>query len=169
MSRFEAWTNYNHTSGSTLVKMFFWKFFISTLLPILRNSSVLLTNQINSYDDFTPTWYLTEGNGLILAAYGRCFVVTFIFFFRYFYGKVVQGFDQNFTGDATITRQKTHKDYEKVYTNDAFDIYLSYAEILNLFYFSMTFGLILPHIFIPSFIMLILIYYKDKILSKFQK
>ena len=128
---------------------------------------MLLTNQINSYDDFTPTWYLTEGSGLIFAAYARCFVIVFIFLIRLFYGKVMQMYDQKFTWDPAVTRQKTHKDYEKVYTEDPFDIYLSYAEILNLLYFSMTFGLILPHIFIPSFIMLILIYCKDKILSKF--
>lgn len=167
MSKFEAYTNYNDRAASLLIKMFFWRFFISTILPLLKSSKVIwVNNNLEGYDDFTPSWYLIEGSNILIGMYARCFIIIWVFLNRYYYPKLIRACDQKFTGNKIITKQTTHKKYLLVYKNYIFDVYLSYAEIMNVIFMALTLGFILPHIFVPSFVMLIFIYYKDKILSK---
>ena len=66
----------------------------------------------------------------------------------------------------SISRQSTHEAYLSYYKSQTFDIYHSYSEILNVLFIVGTYGVILPHIWIPCLLYLILMYYKDKILSK---
>lgn len=167
MSRWEAYTNYNDKAESMLIKMFFWRFFISTILPLLKSSKVIwVNNNLEGYDDFTPNWYLIEGTNILMGMYARVVIIIFVFLYRYYYYKLIRALDQSFSGDSKRTKMVTHKNYITVYKNMIFDVYLSYAEIMNVIFMAFTLGFILPHIFIPSLMMLVLIFYKDKVLSK---
>lgn len=167
MAKFESYTNYNDRAASLLTKMFFWRFFISTILPLLRSSKVIwVNNNLEGYDDFTPNWYLIEGSNILIGMYARCLIIIWVFMTRYYYPLLTRAYDQKFKGSMMITRSTTHKGYVAVYKNFIFDVYLSYAEIMNIIFMAFTLGFILPHIFIPSLIMLIFIFYKDKILGK---
>ena len=71
-----------------------------------------------------------------------------------------------FTWDMSVTRKKNHKNYKDLYVWGAFDIELSYAEVLTTVFLEMTYGFMMPIIFIPSLLQIIVLYYRDKYLSK---
>lgn len=51
-----------------MLKLFFWKFYLSSILPIIIDSKFLfdtLRESGTTYDDFTTAWYLQKGSGLI--------------------------------------------------------------------------------------------------------
>ena len=66
----------------------------------------------------------------------------------------------------SVTRKKDHKRYKRVYVWRAFDIELSYAEVLTTVFVAMTYGFVMPLIFIPCLLQIIALYYRDKFLSK---
>ena len=168
MAEQESYTNYNNSEASLLIKMFFWKFFISTLLPLLKSLNIYSdgSQTQNRYDDFTPFWYASEGANILLGMYVRCFLIVFGMFYRYLVPRLTQLYDRRFGFNCSVTRQITHKQYIRVYKNITIDLPLSYAEILNTIFIAFIFGTILPNMFVVCFFILVLIYYKDKILCK---
>lgn len=98
--------------------------------------------------------------------YTRFFIQIYVFLTRYYTPKLYRAYDQRWSGDMSISRQSTHERYLSYYKSQTFDIYHSYSEILNVLFIVGTYGVILPHIWIPCLFYLILMYYKDKILSK---
>jgi hypothetical protein len=118
------------------------------------------------FDDFTPSWYLVEGSSILLSMYLRAFLVIYQIGFQFWWPRIFQSWDQKFTGDPSITRCKTHAEYITVYKNAVFNISLSFAEILNIIFMTFSFAFLLPHIFVPNLIFLILFYYKDKAICK---
>ena len=57
-------------------------------------------------------------------------------------------------------------DYSELYMGKVYDIDYSYTEILKTLFVSMTFGPILPIIYVISFIHLFLLYWRDKLYGK---
>lgn len=102
--------------------------------------------------------------------YLRIFVILFDLILQYYFPKLMRGIDRGFKDQEksveTLTKKKTHREYVAVYKNIHFEIERSYAELLNVIFFTCTYWLMLPHIFIPNTIFLLALYYKDKILSK---
>lgn len=93
--------------------------------------------------------------------------------FQYYFPILLRAFDRGFRDDrdkgkVVYSRQKTHKKYIAVYKNIHFQIERSYAEVLNVIFFTATYWIMLPHIFFPNLIFLLVLFYKDKILSKNQ-
>lgn len=138
-------------------------------MPIIINSDLIIINRVDSasYDDFTPYWYQQKGVSLILGAYARIFVPVWEIFFRYSWPRLYQWWDRKFKSDKGITRQRTTENYLEVYKNENFDIERSYAEVMNTIFFTCFYFGGLPHIVIPGIINLVMIYYKDKILSNY--
>lgn len=66
-----------------------------------------------------------------------------------------------------VTRKSNHKDYIKVYECHEFDIQLSYAEVLTSVFIALTYGYMMPLIFFFTLLQLLVLFYRDKILSKF--
>lgn len=150
-----------------MVKLFYWKFFITSVFPLMIHFNfVREIEHASQYDDFTAAWYSKLGSDLILSSYFRCGAVFFEFFWRFGKMRLRQWYDRRFTGNVRKTRQLSLSDYKEVYSNDHFDVERSYADILNIIFFTMTYWILLPHLFFTGFINLLLIYYKDKILSK---
>lgn len=168
LSEFEFYTNYNATQNAIFLKLFGWKVFIIILLPIIINSDLIIVNTDDSlsYDDFTPDWYQSKGVSLILGAYARAFLPIWELLWRYYRPRIYQLWDRGFTMNKKKTRRKNISEYLKVYENENFDIERSYAEIMTIIFFTCFYFNVLPHIAIPALINLILIYYKDKLLSK---
>lgn len=103
--------------------------------------------------------------------YSRIFVLMFDLLMQYYIPILLRAFDRRFmdqkkAGIVTLTRKKTHREYVAVYKNIHFEIERSYAEVLNVIFFTATYWILLPHIFIPNLVFLLVLYYKDKILSK---
>lgn len=184
LSHLESYSDYNKRQSSVLFKLFFWKYTISSLFPMLATTdlfdNLLIGKQdLKAYDDFTPVWYLEVGSGLILSMYIRIFLIIVDFLFRYYWPRIFQWCDRGgvnkpltedfmiFREQIPLTRKKTHREYVEIYKNYHFEIERSYAEILNTVFFSFTYWIMLPHIFLPSILVLVTIYYKDKILSNF--
>ena len=72
VGNFEGYTNYNSRTSSVLFKLFIWKFYISSLLPLLTLSRMLdLGRRISTYDDFTPSWYTEQGSAIIMGKKGN--------------------------------------------------------------------------------------------------
>lgn len=119
MTKEELYTNINSRNSSLLWKIFFWKFFISTILPTIQNTKIFRSRSIG-FDDYTPSWYLIEGSSIILSFYIRCFMIVVVFLNRYYMPKFWQGWDQSFSQDCCRTKQKTHQQYISVYKNPTF-------------------------------------------------
>ena len=182
MATFEAYDNSNARQTSMLLKLFLWKGYTTTLLPILLNSELIQRNNLYMfYDDFTPEWYLNIGTGLIKSSYFRLLFVFLELLLDYFTPRFWQWRDRGYqnkfyetkvyskVGEVKIpnTRTYKHEDYVGIYTNDSFYIDRSYPEVLNILTFCFVYGFILPHLFIPNTLVLIAILFKDKILCKF--
>jgi len=169
MAEFEFYTNFNLTQSSILIKLFLWKFFITAIFPILIKSKIIFDNQfVESYDDFTSSWYAEHGSSIVFASYLRCLVALFELFKYYFKNRFWQFYDRGFTSDRNKTKQISFEAYKKIYSNDHFEIQRSYADILNIIFFTMMYWVILPHLFFTGLLNLILILIKDRILSKKQ-
>ena len=183
MAYFEAYDNFNEHQVSVLLKLFLWKSYLTTLLPIVLNSELIQRKNLYMfYDDFTPQWYLNIGSGLIKSAYFRLVFVLLELFFRYYWPRLLQWRDRGYSnsyykverfggiGEVRMprTRASTHKEYLGVYTNQNFDIDRCYAEVLNVVTFCFSYCFLLPHVFIPCFLMLLALHAKDKILCKFK-
>ena len=70
------------------------------------------------------------------------------------------------TGNYKITRQKDHRSYQKIHTAGTFPIELSYSEVLTTVFTVITFGFMMPMLFVTSFLQLVVIYLRDKLLCK---
>ena len=182
MARLESYDNYNAHQISVLFKLFLWKSYTTTFLPVMLNSELVQRgNFYMFYDDLTPQWYLNVGVGIIKSAYFRLVFVLIEFVIAYYLPRFWQWRDRGYSNEYYRTRRLSsskevripntlalsHKEYIKVYTNKSFNIDRSYAEILNVVTFCFTYCFILPHLFIPCTLLLIALHYKDKVLSKF--
>lgn len=89
--------------------------------------------------------------------------------FQYAIPKFLRAYDKGFRKQRdyadTLSKQKTHRGYIALHKNIHFEIDRSYAELLNVIFFTCTYWIMLPHIFLPNTLFLIALYYKDKILS----
>jgi hypothetical protein len=139
---------------------------INEAVTVSKNQNSDLGSYLTGYDDFTPSWYTVEGSSILLGMYTRIVIIGYGFLMRYYLPRICRAYDRRFTNNLMVTRQATHKRYINKYKNSTFDVYLSYAEILNVIVIACTYGIILPHIWLPSLLTLCMIYYKDKILSK---
>lgn len=187
LAKLEGYSDYNKRQSSVLFKLFFWKYMISSLFPVLTTTDVFDhfikgDQQLKAYDDFTPVWYREVGSGLILSMYIRVLIIIGVFIYRYYWPRLFQwwdrggickplaigivGFRSKNKGGDVNTKMKRHRDLIWVYKNQHFDIERSYAEVLNTIFFCLTYWVMLPHIFLPCLLILTTIYYKDKILSK---
>lgn len=119
-----------------------------------------------SYDDFTPSWYQSKGTSLIIGAYMRATIPFWEMVYTYWKPIVLQFWDRKLSNDLTRTRQNNTEKYLKVYKNTNFSVERSYSEIMTIIFFTSFYYNTLPHVVVPGIINLILIYYKDKILSK---
>lgn len=63
------------------------------------------------------------------------------------------------------TRTKNHPDYQNLYKAQEFDLKTSYAELLASVYVAMTYGFMMPLLFVTTFLQLVVLFYRDKILS----
>ena len=96
----------------------------------------------------------------------RIFILGFVGILRFSLPKLKTFADSKWTGKIAITKQTNYKDYENVYTTRAFDLELSYAEACVTIFLAMTYGFFMPIIFVTSFLQLVVLYYRDKLLSK---
>lgn len=140
-------------------------------MPIIINTDLIIVNNqdSSSYDDFTPHWYKSKGTSLIIGAYARAFVPVWELGFRFWLPRLFQWYDRKFTSNRGTTRQTNFNSYLKVYKNQSFDIERSYAEIMGIIFFTSFYFNILPHMVFPGLVNLVLIFWKDKILSKNSK
>ena len=124
-------------------------------------------NGFGFFDDFTPAWFRQRSFSFTTSAFFR--ILSFI-------GKGIKGYvlprlkiyyDTKFTNNEEITRKQFFNDYLQVHTAPEFNLELSYSEILTTIFFALTYGFMMPLIFIFSFLQLLVIFYIDKILCKF--
>ena len=190
MAKFEAYSEYSKRQANILLKLFLWKYIVSSILPIFATTDffdIIFFQKITrtAYDDFQPGWFLKVGTTIILSLYIRILVIVVDFLFNYYLPRVIQwydigGYNRPLTDldvagkdsgvDLSLvtirTRKKDQKSVERVYRNLHFRIERSYAEVLHVVYYCFTFVIFLPGVFIPSCLILIVMFFKDKILSK---
>ena len=70
------------------------------------------------------------------------------------------------SGDISKTKTKTHNDYKAIYKSQEFDIELCYSEILTSMFVLFTYGFMMPLLFITTLFQLIVLFFRDKFLSK---
>lgn len=147
---------------------------------------ILKDEALNSYDDFTPGWYNEVGSGLIMSMYIRIVLIILTFVFHFYYPRIKQWIDRGGINKSLVrtsgkrksvidilkktepnTKKKDHRSFLQVYKNNQFQIEKSYAEVLNTMFFSFTYWVMLPHIFVPATLVLITVYFKEKALGKF--
>lgn len=69
LGTFECHTNYNDQITSVMFKLFAWKFYISSMLPIIIDSKFVFSSRRQSgttFDDFTTAWYVKKGYPIVL-------------------------------------------------------------------------------------------------------
>lgn len=186
MAKIEAYSDYNNKQSSILFKLFLWKYTITSLLPLfgsfeLFDRLILRDSSLNSFDDFTPAWYIEVGSSIILGMYIRSFLIMMTFFYVYYKPRIRQWIDRGGINSKLVadnqleyilnkkpnTRKKDHTSYLGVYKNPGYQIEGSYAEILNILFACFMYWVIMPHIFIPAALVLLTVLLKDKILSNF--
>lgn len=118
------------------------------------------------YDDVTPYWFREKGTSIMISSILRIFILALVGIVRYSIPKSLVWYDTYWTMDKKKTRKTNHKDYQKVYKTDEFDLELSYAEACTTIYLALTYGFFMPWIFFTSYLQLMALYIRDKLLSK---
>lgn len=166
LSHFEKYTDLNEEYTSRVYKGFLLKYLNSGFLILLLNLRFKVTTNtsLGNYDDLTPNWYSTIGYSVIFS-FALKFISLFVWtFYRCFVPGLRKCCDRSCTCDMKKTKTKSMADYIAVYMGAEYDFDFSYTEILKTLLIMMTFGPMLPIVYIIAFFHLILLYWRDKIL-----
>lgn len=153
---------------SLIKKLFFWKYFTTGIIPLVSGLYFPYFGGFGFYDEITPYWYKNKGVSIIISSILRIPILALVGFLRWLIPFLTKLYDQKWTGNKKVTRKVIHKDYQEVYRGSEFEIELSYAETFTTVFVALTYGFLMPVIFISSFFQLTILLYRDKILSKFQ-
>lgn len=166
LSEFEKYTDLNEQYTSRVYKGFLLKYLNSGFLILLLNLRLKVSSgsSIGNYDDLTPNWYSTIGYSVIFT-YVLKFVSLFVWtLMRCVIPGTSRCCDRSCTCDMKKTRKKSMAEYIAIYMGSEYDFDFSYTEILKTLLIMMTFGPMLPIIYVISFVHLLLLYWRDKIL-----
>lgn len=161
LSQIEAHNDRNSKKISYISKLFWWKFFVNGILPILSGVHLYYFGR---YDDFTSEWFAEKGQSIQFTSYLRILALLFVGIVRYLLPRIIQFYDARFSFDNKKTRKETHQEYQEVYTNMQFDLELSYAESLTTIFLMVIYGFMMPLIIPASLLQLFVIYWRDKLL-----
>lgn len=168
LSVFEKYTDLNEQYTSRVYKGFLLKYLNSGFLILLLNLKLKVSkdSSLGKYDDLTPNWYSTIGYSVIFTFVLK-FISLFVWtFYRCFVPRLKRCCDRSCTCSMKKTRTKSMGDYIAIYMGAEYDLDFSYTEVLKTMLIMMTFGPMLPIIYIIAFIHLFLLYWRDKILRK---
>ena len=121
---------------------------------------------ISSFDDFTPSWFKNIGYSLILAFFFKAILSPVVDLIIVIFFEILRFWDRGFTCDRSKTRKKTQKSYQKLYTNEPFELDFCYADKITTIFIAMTLAPVIPLIFPVCFISLFVQYWKDKFISR---
>ena len=169
LSGFEKYTDLNSKFSSRIFKGFLMKYGNSGLIILIINLKITIfgSQALGNYDDLTPNWYATIGYSVVFTYMLKLLSLLGWTFLRAFSPWKSRCCDRGCSSDIGKTKKKTMADYIALYTGADYDIDYSYTEILKTLFVCMTFGNILPIVYVISFIHLILLFYRDKVYSKF--
>lgn len=169
LSSFEKYTDLNEMFSSRILKGFLMKYGNSGVLIFIINLKIRLFSSLalGTYDDLTPNWYATIGYSVVFTYILKFFTFIGWTFYRAFVPWCRRKCDRGCSNNIAKTKKKTMAEYIALYMGNEFDIDYSYTEILKAMFVCFSFGTILPIVYVISFIHLILLYYRDKVYSKF--
>ena len=169
LSAFEKYTDLNSKFSSRVLKGFLMKYGNSGVIIFVINLKIRFFSNFSfgNYDDLTPSWYATIGYSVVFTYMLKFFSLIGWTIYRAFVPWLKRKCDRGCGSDIGKTKKETMADYIALYMGNDYDIDYSYTEILKTLFVCLTFGTILPIIYIISFIHLILLYYRDRIYSKF--
>ena len=62
MTNFEVYNDTNDQKVSLIIKLFFWKYFTTSIIPFVSDMHLpFLESDFGFYDDITPFWYRLKG------------------------------------------------------------------------------------------------------------
>ena len=129
----------------------------------LRISSTIY---LGDFDDFTPSWFKSIGYSLSLTLALKILAAICFAFLKKMKNVLPRWFDRGFSTDMTKTKKKIQNEYEKLYTNDDFNIDFCYTEVINIIFVSMTLSPLLPYVFYIALVYLTVVYWRDKYMCK---
>lgn len=168
LSGFEKYTDLNSQFSSRIFKGFVMKYGNSGLIILVINLKIRLFSSVSlgRYDDLTPTWYATIGYSVVFTYLLKFLTLIGWTVYRVLVPCLKRCCDRGCSNDMRKTKKSTMAEYIALYTGMDYDIDYSYTEILKTLFVCMTFGPILPIIYVISLVHLILLYYRDKVYSK---
>ena len=151
---------------SRILKGFMLKYISTcflTLIVSLRVQNGHLT--ISSFDDFTPTWFKGVGYNLLMAFFFKALLTPLVEFFLVLLAALKRFWDRKLSCDMSKTRTKTQLAYQKVYTDDPFELDFCYTDQINIIFICITLSAVLPLMIPVCFLNLLALYWKDKVIS----
>lgn len=134
--------------------MLFAQFFNTSILILLVNANLgehqpkILTQFIHgSFSDYVPAWYSEVGTKILQTMMINSIVPYASLASTFFVPFIKQKFDQRFTGDKYVSRQKTMVAYKEIYSGTVYLIHFRYADLLNTLYVTMMYGVGIPLLF----------------------
>ena len=161
MAQIEAHYDQNACKSSIITKLFLWKAFVNVAIPVI---SSFYLYYFGRYDEFTSRWYLDQGINIQITSFVRVFVLALVGLFRYAFPRLLAWYDRRWKQYNCVTRQITHIEYQRVYTNDEFDPELSFSEACTSILTVLTFGFMLPTLYVACLLQLVVLFYRDKLL-----
>jgi len=168
---FEKNVDRNIAVSSSIIKLFFWKFFNSGILIIfVANRSEFFGKRVGEFDDFTPAWFEEIGYSTQITLVMQIFVLLLVTFMKVMIPKFFQCCDRGCSfkrqrKDGTInTKKESQSELENVYTGAEFEIDVSYAEALKTIYITFTLAPMMPLTLVMGLGYFVILYFKDKVL-----
>lgn len=159
LSFFECYNVVTDQYWTRIIKSFIWKYINAGLIILFINNVriSLFGVTIGDYDDFTPTWFSNIGFSVVIS-----FLLQIIVLFGWscvaiLVPKLKQCCDRGCrlkmikANGKPYTKKNSQQNYEKVYEGAMFRIAFSYSEFLKAFFMCITFGPIMPFVYIIGF------------------
>ena len=150
------------------MKGFLLLYLMTCALTIFINFRLRIgpTIYLGDFDDFTPSWFKSIGYSLSLTLTLKILAALGFAFLKKMKNVLPRCFDRGFSTDMAKTKKKIQNEYEKLYTNDDFNIDFCYTEVINIIFVSMTLSPLLPYVFYIALVYLVVIYWRDKYMCK---
>jgi len=170
LSNFEKHPDLNSKSQSRIFKGFLLKYLMTCILAIIASMRINIGsyNSYGLFDDFTQTWFNIIGYTIVMRFIINPLQILLKSSITTLWLGLKRCKDRKLTCDMRVTKSTNQRDYEKLYLGTAFELDLSYSEITNILFVTISLSPLLPQMYWIAVFNLAVLYWKDKCQSRLE-
>mmetsp|Transcript_41606 Transcript_41606/g.36997 ORF Transcript_41606/g.36997 Transcript_41606/m.36997 type:complete len:193 (+) Transcript_41606:757-1335(+) len=165
LSQFERHKSLTQQLSSRVIKIFIAQFLNTGIIILLINAKFEgVSFWQGRFSDQVPLWYVDVGAVIISTMIINVFSVPVAKLSGLIIKMMLRCCDRKCGCDPRVTRKKTQKAYENLYTNPEFLLDFRYAQVLTLVFVTFMYSSCMPLLYTSALLQLIFSFYQDKYL-----